>query len=258
MLIDSHCHLDHAEFTHEVDAILDRARRAGVTGFLTIATSLRDFPQVRAIAEAHADVFCSVGVHPHDAATEAGVSAAQLIELAAHPKVAGIGECGLDYFYNKSAKDVQIATFRAHIAAARISGLPLIVHSRDADTDMAEILCEEHRQGAFTGVLHCFSSGPELADVAVGLGFCISFSGILTFKKTDALRAIAARLPLDCLLVETDAPYLAPVPMRGRRNEPAFVIETLAVLAANRGMDEAELAAVTTANFSRLFTRAAF
>jgi len=253
MLVDSHCHLDHPDFAGEEEAALRRAREAGVTSFLTIATTLAAFPGVRAIAERHEDVFCTVGVHPHDAAAESQVTTGRLMALSDHPRVAGIGECGLDYYYDKSPRDVQIAVFRRHIAAARATGLPLVVHSRDAEDEMAAILAEEYARGPFRGVLHCFSSGPGLAEAALRLGFLISFSGIITFKKSDALREIARTLPRESLLVETDAPYLAPVPMRGKRNEPGFVRLVLEALASCRGEDASGLAEVTTANFLDLF-----
>jgi TatD DNase family protein len=256
MLVDSHCHLDHPEFEGEVDTILDRARHVGVSTMLTIGTTLASFPQVLSIAERHEDVFCTVGVHPHDAEAEADVTVDRLLQLSRHPKILGIGECGLDFYYNRSPQHVQIKTFLTHVAAARASGLPLVVHTRDADDDMASILEAEHRAGPFRGVLHCFSSGQALAQTAVRLGFCISFSGILTFRKSEELRGIAATLPAQNLLIETDAPYLAPVPMRGRRNEPSFVAHTLAALAAARGEDERTLAATTSANFFRLFSKA--
>jgi TatD DNase family protein len=256
MLVDSHCHLDHPEFEGEVDAILDRARRVGVSTMLTICTTLSSFPRVLAIAERHEDVFCTVGVHPHDAEAEQDATVDRLLQLSRHPKIVGIGECGLDFYYNRSPQHVQIATFLTHVAAARASGLPLVVHTRDADHDMASILEAEHQAGPLRGVLHCFSSGQTLAQTAVRLGFCVSFSGILTFKKSEGLRAIAAALPAENLLIETDAPYLAPVPMRGRRNEPSFVAHTLAALAAARGEDEGTLGETTSANFFRLFSKA--
>jgi TatD DNase family protein len=257
MLIDSHCHLDHADFDGEIEAIVARGRQAGVVAMLSISTTLRDFPRVLEIAERNAGVFCTVGVHPHDAAAEATVTAADLVRLAAHPKVVGIGECGLDFYYNRSPQDIQMSVFRTHIRAARETGLPLVVHTRDADETMAAILTEEQAAGHFSGVLHCFSSGPELAETAIRLGLYISFSGILTFKKSEPLRAVARVLPPDRLLVETDAPYLAPVPMRGRRNEPGFVGHTLAALAACRNETVASLTATTGANFRRLFAKAA-
>ncbi len=256
MLIDSHCHLDHDAFAGEVDAVVGRAREAGVGLLLTISTSLARFPQVLAVAERYPDVWCTVGVHPHEAGAEAGVTVEDLVRLSRHPKVVGIGECGLDYFYNHSPQDVQIAVFRTHIAAARESGLPLVVHTRDADATTASILTDEQKIGPFTGVLHCFSSGAALAETAVGLGFKISFSGILTFRKSEELRRIARSLPAESLLVETDAPYLAPVPMRGKRNEPGYVGHTLKMLAECRGEDPDALAATTGANFLRLFAKA--
>jgi TatD DNase family protein len=257
MLVDSHCHLEHQEFEGELEMILDRARQSGIAYMLTIGTTLAGFPRVLEIAERHEDVFCTVGVHPHEAAVERAVTVDRLLKFAASPKVIGIGECGLDYYYNRSPQDVQIATFITHISAARESGLPLVVHARDADDEMAAILEEEQRVGPFTGVLHCFSSGRVLAETAVRLGLHVSFSGILTFKKSDSLRDIAAALPSERLLIETDAPYLAPVPLRGRRNEPSYVTHTLRALAACRGQDEGELADTTSANFFRLFQRAA-
>ena len=256
MLIDSHCHLDHADFEGEIGAIVERARNAGVVAMLTISTSLAAFPRLIEIAERHPTVFCTVGVHPHDASDAETLTAAELVRLAAHPKVVGIGECGLDFYYNRSPQDVQTAVFREHIRAARETGLPLVVHTRDADETMAGILVEEHAAGGFGGVLHCFSSGPALAATAVRLGMYISFSGILTFKKSDALRTIASGLPVNRLLVETDAPYLAPVPMRGRRNEPSYVGHTLAALAACRGAPAADMERATGANFRRLFSKA--
>ncbi len=256
MLIDSHCHLDHADFADEVEAVVRRAHDVGVNAMLTISTTLAGFPAVLALAERFERVFCTVGVHPHEAAAAGPVTAAELVRLAAHPKVVGIGECGLDFYYNNSPQDIQIACFIEHVAAARETGLPLVVHTRDADATMAGILREEQRKGPFSGVLHCFSSGPELAQTAIDLGFYISLSGILTFKKSDGLRSIARSLPAERLLVETDAPYLAPIPMRGRRNEPAFVGHTAAALAACRDEPVAVIVDRTGANFCRLFAKA--
>ncbi len=260
MLVDSHCHLDFPELSDQLDAVLDRARTAGVGLMVTISTRLSTFERVRAIAEAHPHVYCTVGVHPHEAEAEGQATPDRLIELAAHPKVVGIGETGLDYFYEHSPKVAQQDSFRAHIAAARVTGLPLIVHSRDADDDMAEMLRAGSDQragqgGPLRGVLHCFSSGPDLARAALDLGFYISLSGILTFKKAGDLRAVAAEVPTDRLLVETDAPYLAPIPHRGKTNEPAFVVHTAQALAAVHDMTSPDLAAVTTGNFLRLFSR---
>ena len=256
MLVDSHCHLDHPEFGGEVDAMLDRARHVGVSTMLTIGTTLASFPRVLAIAERHPDVFCTIGVHPHEAHVEADVTVDRLLRSTRHPKVVGIGECGLDFYYNRSPQHIQVAVFRTHVAAARASGLPLVVHTRAADEHMISILEAEHQAGTLRGVLHCFTSGLALAQTAVRIGFYISFSGILTFKNSEQLRLIAAALPLESLLIETDAPYLAPVPMRGRRNEPSFIAHTLAALAAARREDEGELAEATAANFFRLFGKA--
>ncbi len=253
MLVDSHCHLDFADFAAERDAVIARARAAGIGTLLTIGTRLDQFAGVRAIAEQYDDVWCSVGAHPHEAADHEAATAAELAALAAHPLVVGIGETGLDYHYDHSPRDVQQRVFRTHIAAARASGLPLIIHAREADDDVARLLREE---GAAAGVLHCFSSGRRLAEAALDLGFYISISGIVTFRNADELRAIVRDVPLDRLLVETDAPYLAPVPYRGKRNEPAYVAATAAAVAALKGLDPAELAAATTANFFRLFTKA--
>lgn len=254
MLVDSHCHLDFPDFAAERDAVIARARAAGVGAMLTIGTRLDEFPAVQAIAETYDDVWCSVGAHPHEAADHAAATAVELAALAAHPRVVGIGETGLDYHYDHSPREVQQLVFRNHIAAARLSGLPLIIHAREADDDVARMLRGE---GAPSGVLHCFSSGRGLAEAALDLGFYISISGIVTFRNAEELRAIVREVPLDRLLVETDAPYLAPVPYRGRRNEPAYVAATAAAVAALKGIEPAQLAAATTENFFRLFTKAA-
>ena len=255
MLVDSHCHLDYLARDGDLDAVVARARGAGVGRMLTICTKVSEFETVRALADRYDDVWCSVGIHPHEAKAEPAVTAERLTALADDARVAGIGETGLDYFYEHSPREDQQASFRAHIAAARATGLPLIVHTRDADEDTAAILEEEYAAGPFTGVIHCFSTGRALAERALAIGFYISLSGILTFKKADALRETAAALPLDRLLVETDAPYLAPAPNRGKRNEPAFVAHTAAALAALRGVPPEEIAAATTENFFRLFQR---
>jgi TatD DNase family protein len=255
MLVDSHCHLDFPDFASEIDAVVARAGAAGIGTMVTIGTKLSEAEKVIGIAERFPNVWCTVGVHPHEAASEPGDDATRLIALARHPKVVGIGETGLDYFYEHSPRDRQAACFQAHIAAARETGLPLIVHTRDADADTAAMLSREMEQGAFTGLLHCFSSGQALADTALALGFYVSFSGILTFKSAEAVRAVAATVPADRLLVETDAPYLAPMPLRGKRNEPAFVAHTAKRLAELRGMSSAEIAEDTTANFHRLFRK---
>lgn len=253
MLIDSHCHLDYFE---DADAVVARARAAGVGRLLTIGTTMAKFDAVKAIAERHDDVACSVGIHPHEAASESA-DMARLMDAASHAKVVGIGETGLDYFYDKSPRGDQARNFRAHIAAARKSELPLIVHTRDADDDTAAILSEEMGQGAFRGVLHCFTSSQALAEAALALGFSISLSGIVTFKNAEPLREVARRIPLDRLLVETDAPYLAPVPVRGKRCEPAFVAHTARFVAALRGVEIKEFAEITSANYRRLFDKAA-
>lgn len=255
MLVDSHCHLDFPELAEDRAGILARAREAGVGLMVTISTRVKRFETVLAIAEQHDNVFCSVGTHPHNAAEELDISTADLVRLSAHPRVVAIGEAGLDYFYDKSPRADQATGFRNHIAAARETGLPLVIHARDADADMEAILREEAGKGAFPFVLHCFSSGAALAAAGVELGGYVSFSGILTFKNSQALRDIARTVPADRLLVETDAPYLAPVPFRGKRNEPAYVAETAKVLAETIGMEPDELATATTRNFLRLFSK---
>jgi TatD DNase family protein len=255
MLVDSHCHLDYPPMAEDLPGTLARARNAGVGTLLTIGTKLRDFPRVRAIAEANDNVFCSVGIHPHEAENE-HADAAKLVELAHHAKVIGIGETGLDYYYDKSPRHKQRENFRAHIRAAEDTGLPLIVHTRDADDDTASMLGEAVQGGKLRGVLHCFTSSRQLADVALGFGFYISISGIITFKNAEALRQTVKTIPLERLLVETDSPYLAPVPMRGRPCEPAYVAHTAAKVAELKGVSVAELARVTSANFFALFGRA--
>ena len=255
MLIDSHCHLDFPDFAPERDAVVERARAAGVTRMITISTRVDRVAEVRAVAEAYPDVYFTVGTHPHEAHAEPEATVERLVALASHRKCVGIGEAGLDYHYDRAPRDVAARVFRTHIAAARASGLPLVIHSRDADDDTAAILRDEMGQGAFTAVLHCFTGGADLARTALGLGLHISFSGVVTFKASDALRAIAASVPDDRILVETDAPFLAPVPHRGRRNEPAFVVDTARRLAEARGMTLQHLAALTRANTCRLFAR---
>jgi TatD DNase family protein len=255
MLVDSHCHLDFPDFAGDLDGIVARARDAGVGRMVTISTKVKKHDDLIAIAERFPDVYCSVGTHPHSAHDEPDVTTADLVALARHPKVVAIGEAGLDYHYDYSPRDAQEASFRQHIAAARETGLPLVIHSRDADDDMARILEEETGKGAFPAVLHCFTGGPDLARRAVAIGLSISFTGIVTFKKSDELRAIAASLPNDRFLVETDAPYLAPGKYRGKRNEPAYVVETAKVLAETRGVGFDELARQTTGNFFRLFSK---
>jgi TatD DNase family protein len=255
MLVDSHCHLDFPDFASELDVIVDRARKAGIGRIVTISTRVKKHVQVLAIAEKFPDVFCSVGTHPHSAKEETDITTQDLIARAKHPKVVAIGEAGLDYHYDNSPRDLQEQSFRRHIAAARETKLPLVIHSRDCDADMAKILVEESGQGAFPAVLHCFTGGRELAFKAIDLGLFVSFTGILTFKNSAALREIAKELPAERILVETDAPYLAPGPYRGKRNEPAYVVETARVLAETRGVSPDEIAAQTTENFFRLFSK---
>ncbi len=258
MLVDSHCHLDFPDFDDELDDVIANALAAGVGAMVTIGTEIARFDRVLAIASAHDNIYCTVGTHPHEAGKhgEVGSDPERLMALVGNEKVIGIGETGLDYHYDNAPREAQKESFRAHIGAARETGLALIVHSRDADGDSIEILTEEHEKGTFGAVMHCFTAGAALADAALGLGFYISFSGILTFKNADAVRDIARMVPPDRLLVETDAPYLAPVPKRGKRNEPAFITHTAAYLAELRGMTPDALAEQTTANFFRLFTRA--
>jgi TatD DNase family protein len=256
MLVDSHCHLEFPDFAAEQQAVIDRARAAGIGHFLTISTRVHRFDEIREIAEAHADISCSLGTHPHSAEEEADITTARLVELGRHPKVVGIGETGLDYYYDNSPRDLQQEAFRRHIRAALELKMPLIVHTRDAEDDTMRILREEGQGTGLTGVLHCFSSSPLLAEQAIEFGFHISFSGIVTFKKSEELRDTARNVPLERLLVETDAPFLAPVPRRGQRNEPAFVVYTAAMLAELHGLTPGVLGERTTANFFRLFNRA--
>lgn len=253
MLVDSHCHLDFPAFADDLDDVLARARAQGIGRMVTISTRVREHARVLALAERHADIFCSVGTHPHNAHEELDISADELVARAQHPRVVAIGEVGLDYHYDYSPRDAQEQGLRVHIEAARRTGLPLVIHCREADADMARILTEEMARGAFSAVLHCFTGTRELAFAAVKLGHYVSFSGILTFKKSDELRAIAAALPFDRILVETDAPYLAPDPHRGKRNEPAYVTATAKALAAARNLAPEIVARQTTENFLRLF-----
>ncbi|MBO1909417.1 TatD family hydrolase [Microvirga sp. 3-52] len=257
MLVDSHCHLDFPDFQNRLPEVLDAASAAGVGRMVTISTHVARFETYRALAETHESIFCTVGTHPHNAAAEPDMPAERLIELSQHPRCVAIGEAGLDYHYDKSPHDVQQRVFRTHIEAARETGLPLVIHARNADDDMIQILSEEMRRGRFDAVLHCFSSGERLAQVGVELGLYVSFSGILTFRNSEEIRRIAAAVPHERLLVETDAPYLAPVPYRGKTNEPAFVPHTAKVLADVVGMTDQDVAALTTANFYRLFAKAA-
>ncbi|MBB5534613.1 TatD family hydrolase [Rhizobium giardinii] len=255
MLIDTHCHLDFPDFEAERDAIIERAGAAGVGQMITISTRVKKFETILGIAESYANVFCSVGTHPHNADEELDIETADLVRLSAHPKVVAIGEAGLDYFYDNAPRDAQAIGLRRHIAAARETGLPLVIHSRSADEDMAAILTEEIGNGSFPFLLHCFSSGPDLARVGVELGGYVSFSGILTFPKSEELREIAKTVPHDRMIVETDAPYLAPKPFRGKRNEPAYVAHTAQVLAETIGVSTAEIATITTENALRVFSK---
>jgi TatD DNase family protein len=255
MLVDSHCHLDFPDFAEERAAIVQRAVAAGVERMVTISTRVKKFPQVIEIAESFDEVYCSVGTHPHNAAEEPDVTAEELVSFSAHPKVVAIGEAGLDYHYDYAPRDAQAKSFRVHIDAARRTGLPLVIHARSADDDVAAILREETAKGAFPFILHCFSSGPALAAAGVELGGYISFSGILTFRNSEEIRQIARTVPRERLLVETDAPYLAPVPHRGKRNEPSYVVQTARVLAETIRVDEAAIASITTDNFFRLFSK---
>lgn len=255
-LVDSHCHLDFPGLVDDLDGVVQRAADAGVGTMVTISTRVKEFDRIRAIAEKDARLYCSVGTHPHNAAEEPDVTVADLVRLAEHPKVVAIGEAGLDYHYDNGPRDAQAAGFRTHIAAARETGLPLVIHARAADDDIAAILKDEAGKGAFPAVLHCYSSGRDLARIGLSLGLYISFSGILTFKNAAEIRDIARCAPADRILVETDAPYLAPVPHRGKPNEPAFVRHTAEVLAETRDVALETIAEQTTANFFRLFSKA--
>lgn len=257
MLVDSHCHLDFPELAGDRAGVLERAKAAGVGLMVTISTRVAAFDEVRTIVEAYDEVYGSVGTHPHNAGDEdeIGIDADTLVRLAGHPKIVALGECGLDYHYANASPAAQERGFRTHIAAARETGLPVVIHARDADDDIIRILEDEAGRGPFPALLHCFSSGADLAHRGVALGLYVSFSGILTFKKSDALRALAATVPEDRLLVETDAPFLAPVPFRGKVNEPSYVSETAEVLAFVRGWSLAETKRRTTENFARLFRK---
>ena len=257
MLVDSHCHLDFPDLAADEEGVIERAARAGIGLMATISTRVRRNAALQAIAARRDNVVFTVGTHPHHAAEEADVAMTEIVALAAHPKSVGIGEAGLDYHYDRSPRGVQERVFRVNIAAARETGLPLVIHAREADEDMIRILKDETGQGAFKAILHCFTSGEALARAGIELGFYVSFSGVLTFKKSDELRRIARLVPFERLLVETDAPYLAPEPYRGKRNEPSYVVETAKVLAAIRDMTPERMAELTTANFLRLFDKAA-
>ena len=256
MLVDSHCHLDFPDFEDELDDVVARAEEAGIGHMLTICTRVTKFDGVLAIAEKYDNVFCTVGIHPHNADDEPEITPEHLIRMADHPKVVGFGETGLDFHYENSPRDVQERSFRVHITAAREAGLPLVVHTRDADDDMVRVLRDEHEKGPFSGLIHCFSAGGDLAESVLGIGFSLSFSGIVTFKKAEEIRDVARDVPVDRILVETDAPYLAPEPKRGKRNEPAFTAFTAARVAEIKEMEADALARATTDNFFRLFSKA--
>ncbi len=257
MFIDSHCHLDYEPLAADTAGVLARAKNAGVDKMLTISTKLTEWPKVLKLAEMHANVYCSIGVHPHNAATETMWPREEFLKYCAHPKVIGIGEAGLDYYYDHAPRDVQHKIFRDHIAIARETQLPIIIHTRDADEDTEMILRDEFARGAFPILLHCFTAGEKLARAGIELGGYISFSGILTYKTAQNLRDIAAQLPIDRILIETDSPYLAPVPMRGKSNEPAFVAHTAQQLADVRNLTAAEIGKITSDNFHNLFRKAA-
>ena len=254
-IVDSHCHLDYEGLAENLPAMLQRCEAAGVGLMLSISSRVKNFPRLLEIAEAHENVFCTVGTHPHNAHEELDITTADLVRLTNHPKVVGIGEVGLDYHYDLAPRDAQMQGFRTHIAAARETDLPLIIHTREAEDDTARVLEEEMAKGAFKAVLHCFTSKQWLAERAVELGLCVSFSGILTYKNAEDLRVTAKALPLDRLLVETDAPFLAPVPFRGKDNEPSFVVKTLEHLAHVRGLPRDEMAKITSDNFFRHFSK---
>ena len=256
LLVDSHCHLDFPEFAAELPEIIARAQENGVGVMQTICTHITKFPQVLAVAERFPNVYASVGIHPHQVEEEPKVSAEEIIRLSQHPKVIGIGETGLDYYYEHSPRELQKISFRTHIEASRKTGLPLIVHTRNADDDTINILCSEYEKATFPGLIHCFSSSRQVAEKSIEIGFYISLSGILTFKKAEELREVVRDLPLDRLIVETDSPFLAPLPHRGKRCEPAFTRHTAECLAQIKGISVEEVARITTENFFRLFTKA--
>lgn len=256
MLVDSHCHLNYKGIVEQQGDILARARENGVTAMLNISTRESEWGEVIGLAERENDIWASVGIHPHEADAHAGIDAAKLVEKARHPRVIAIGETGLDYYYDKSDRDRQKVSFREHIAASRTTELPIIIHTREAEEDTLDILTDEMGRGAFPALIHCFTASPEFAESVMKLGVYISFSGIVTFKNAGQLREVAANIPVDKMLVETDAPFLAPVPHRGKTGEPAFVADTARHIAELRGMEPEELFALTSANFYRLFSKA--
>lgn len=255
MLVDRHCHIDRHEFAKDLDGVVERAKAAGVGILVDISTRIRKFDEVKALVERFDNVYGSVGTHPHNAHEELDIPVSEIVRLSRHPKIVSIGEAGLDYFYKHSTPAAQAEGFRNHIAVARETGLPLEIHTRDADADTLAILKEEHASGPFPAILHCFTGGRELAMGAVDLGLYVSFSGVISFKKSEALREIARDIPMERLLVETDAPFLAPEPYRGKLNEPAYIVHTAKALAAVKGVSEDEIARTTTENFFRLFTK---
>jgi TatD DNase family protein len=255
MLIDHHCHIDRPEFAKDLEGVVARAHAAGVGILVNISTRIRKFDHLLSVVERFPNVYGTVGTHPHYAHEELDIPVCEIVRLSRHPKIVGIGEAGLDYYYKHSTPQAQAEGFRNHIAAARETGLPLEIHTREADADTIRILEEEHAKGSFPAILHCYTGGEELARRAVELGLYVSFTGVVTFKKSDALREIANAVPVDRLLVETDAPYLAPEPYRGKVCEPAFVVHTAAALAKSRGISEGELARATTENFFRIYTK---
>lgn len=255
MLIDTHCHLDFPDFASERDDVVARAKAAGVGRMITISTFVSRYDRYREIAEAYDNVWFTIGTHPHQAHEDPEASVEDLVRLSAHPRCIGIGEAGLDYHYDKAPRETAARVFRTHIAAARETGLPLVIHARDADEDVAAILRDEMGKGVFKALLHCFTASRMLAETGLELGLYVSFSGVVTFKNSEELRAIAKDVPLDRILVETDAPFLAPVPYRGKRNEPAYVASTAAVLAEVKGMSADDMAAASTQNALRLFSK---
>ncbi len=256
MLVDHHCHIDRPEFSSDLDGVVARAKAAGVGVMVNISTRIRRFEEVRAVIERYDNVYGSVGTHPHQADEELDIPVSEIVRLSKHPKIVAIGEAGLDYYYKHSSPQGQADGFRRHIAAARETGLPLEIHTRDADADTLAILKEEHARGPFPAILHCFTGGRDLAMGALDLGLYVSFSGVISFKKSETLRAIAREVPLDRIFVETDAPFLAPEPYRGKTNEPAFVVHTARALAQAKGVTEDEITRATTENFFKLFTKA--